>query len=168
LKFLNVIFILGTDWALCIICQTSTSEDLRCPKDRKHSDFLLVYNTFLKNIKLFKELKSDHLPAGFIYDKTADYLSEKSASWHHSCHVKFAESKLERLVKKRKKEQTNEVEVVRKCRRSENTIVEKCLFCKATSKESLHSCSTVNADRNIRKMATELNDTELIGYLSGK
>lgn len=156
-----------TDWELCIICQASTSENLRCPKDRKNSDFLLVYNTFLKNVNQFKQLKSDHIPAGFVHEKSANHLAEKSASWHHSCHQKFTQSRLDRLIKKRKKEEDSD-EVKRKSKRSEDTLAAaKCLFCKVATKEKLHSYCTVNADQNIRKMAAELNDTELIGCLSG-
>ena len=65
------------NWALCVICQKKTSEELRCPLINP----LDVYNAFVKNVEEFKKL--DCLPVE-IDIKDGQVLMEYHAKWHYA------------------------------------------------------------------------------------
>ncbi len=44
------------DWALCVICQKKTSEQLTCPLNNHRYDSLSVFEDFLTNVEEFKKL----------------------------------------------------------------------------------------------------------------
>lgn len=90
-------------------------------------------------------------------------LLEKRAKWHKSCHLKFAQSKLERVKKRQAEQATQELGSSRKSRRSDGSNVT-CLFCEHTD-GVLHECSTFQMDQNLKDMATVMGDTVLLGKL---
>ena len=97
----------------CIVCQKSTSEELRCPlrasNYRAHPK--AVYTSFLCNVLflLFKALEALATALSMPLDIDAEVLIENEASWHKSCHLQFSTSKLnkakERLARKREQAQ---------------------------------------------------------------
>ena len=77
------------DWNLCIICQETTTEELRCPIH----DPLAVYNVFIKNVEEFKKINS--LPIEIDFREGGSTLLQNHAKWHKQCHQKFNNTKLE-------------------------------------------------------------------------
>jgi len=68
------------DWKLCVICQTNSSEELRCPSlslDPIKIPPVDVYESFLDNVEEFRKLNS--LPVDFPLgvQETAPNLVEK-------------------------------------------------------------------------------------------
>ena len=107
-------------------------------------------------------------------DVTSKELTENKAKWHKSCHLKFNLSKLCRTQAqqqchnqgvKRQLEASNEQ---RKSKRQASGVQNQhaCIFCK-NGAGKLHQCSTMGLDQELRKMATELQDTSLLSVLSG-
>eukprot|EP00112_Aurelia_sp_Birch-Aquarium-sp1_P024788 Seg7984.2 transcript_id=Seg7984.2/GoldUCD/mRNA.D3Y31 product="hypothetical protein" protein_id=Seg7984.2/GoldUCD/D3Y31 len=149
------------DWESCIIC--GNSYDLRCPAESLQGNGLELYTAFLQNVKRFDKI--GQLPASIPFDEdvTARELLDYKAKWHKSCHLKFATSKLENA--KRKRTDSN------KERKSKRKLVEApnqetCIFCSLSS-ATLHNCSTKPFDCNLRKMATDLEDTAFLARISG-
>ena len=95
------------DWNLCIICQETTTEELRCPID----DPLAVYNAFIKNVEEFKKINS--LPIEIDFRVGGSTLLQNHAKWHKQCHQKFNNTKLEhaKLKRQRKGEVSSEAEI---------------------------------------------------------
>ena len=140
------------------MCQQDTSEFLRCPKDRINCDPVVVYKTFLQNVETFKRL--DALPVKILFnaEATPEHLSNQGASWHHSCHQKFTQSRLNRAREKKRK--SNEGQLL-------ESKPERCILCTCVTPEKMHEYSTKEADLNLQTMAIELDDTELLGRISG-
>lgn len=98
-------------WSRCIICQTTTTEDLRCPLRACGPcyDPVSVYASFLQNILKFSSLGALPVNVPFALDIDTDVLIKNEASWHKSCYLKFNLSKLqkakERVSRKREKEE---------------------------------------------------------------
>ena len=90
------------DWNLCVICQKTSSEGLRCPL-RNCSD---VYSSFLSNVEEFRELDSLPVNVNCGNQGTVESFTHNKASWHKQCHQKFNSSMLHRVHLKRKREST--------------------------------------------------------------
>ena len=84
-----------------------------------------------------------------------------------TCHIKLSKEKLERAVKKRHKDDSAEssTSVEKRPRRQ---LMKKiaCLFCYGQDGH-LHEFRTLEADKTIRQMATELQETELMARMEG-
>ena len=144
------------DWSSCIVCQQDTSELLRCPKNRINCD-PVVYKIFLQNVETFKSI--DALPVKILINARA--------SWHHSCHQKFTQSRLNRARKKKRKSNEGAISIKHSKRQSLESKSESCILCTCVTPEKMHEYSTKEADLNLRTMAIELDDTELLGRISG-
>ena len=155
------------DWKKCIVCQEEKSETVRCPKNRANSNPLAIYDTFLTNVSEFRNL--DALPIDLVLpqDVTKEELLSNDASWHHSCHQKFTFSRLERVKDRKQKEVDSSGSVRRSKRRSIETSKNFCLFCGISTSEKLTEYSTNNAEANLRRMATDLDDTDILTKISG-
>jgi hypothetical protein len=155
------------NWDRCVICQRDTAELLKCPLQSPGTsgDKTDAYTSFLTNVEQFRATGA--LPAELYFgsDETVDNFASHSASWHKSCHLKFNNSKLAKAKKKREHNPDDEEKRPSK-RKALN--VQKCLFCKKGEEENvLHEVSTFDADKNIRNMITELNDTQLMTRIVG-
>lgn len=158
-------------WNLCIICQTATSELLRSPLHAPNFT-IDVYKTFLYNVNGFKNLNA--LPVELdLADCTADDLVTNQAKWHQSCHLKFSSSRLIRAQDKAKRsisDQDEDLYTRPAKRQSTRANVEKnCIFCDESERDgygALHSFSTLEADENVRSIATELKKFDLLAKIS--
>ena len=156
---------MGISWSRCIICQTTTTEDLRCPLRACGPcyDPVSVYASFLQNVLEFSSLGALPINVPFALDIDTDVLIKNEASWHKSCYLKFNLSKLqkakERVSRKREKEEGQPEEEEKspalKNRRQSLTYNKvDCILCGKT-------------DQNIRRMITEINDATLMPKISG-
>ena len=83
----------------------------------------------MDNVNQFR--KFDALPIQLVWgnDTTADVLYDNAASWHHSCHIKFAKAKVERIKERKRKQSTDtssERHSKRKLLETDNAL---CIFC---------------------------------------
>ena len=90
------------DWSLCVVCQEEGSEIPRCPKDRpsRLGDPRAVYEGFLENIAKFRDLKSLPVDSKLCSDITVDILHNEK--WHHGCHHRYTQSRLERIIDRKR------------------------------------------------------------------
>ena len=104
-------------WSRCVICQKSTSEELRCPLRASgyRADPEAIYTSFLCNFLEFNALEALPIALSMPLDIEADVLIENEALWHKSCHLQFSTSKLnkakERLARKREQAQKEDEEM---------------------------------------------------------
>lgn len=97
------------DWAVCVIC--GGGGELKCPANSLQGNASEVYQTFSNLVREFREIGELPTSVNFIkqgFEVEAKDLLENRAKWHKSCHLKFAQSKLDR-VKKRQAEQATQV-----------------------------------------------------------
>ena len=118
----------------------------------------------------------DNTPSLSTYIKRLENLStvlrKKQGKWHESCQLRFNSTKLARL-RKRVHEGSAEEQVKQKSMRSTTAhsgsekFPRKCFFdCNNESnKQTLHSVTTFQADRRLRKIATEMNDSVILANL---
>lgn len=157
------------DWSACVICQQKTSEDLKCPLDGPGSgDKTAPYKTFLTSVDAFRKI--DRLPQKLCFSEgvTVKDFVEHRAKWHKSCCRKFAKDKLHRAERKRELNTDNPDSATDEKRRKDRQTLAKssCIFC-GKEEGHLHEFRTLDADENIRRMATDLQDTALLAKISG-
>ena len=157
------------DWSACLICQQKTSEDLKCPLDGPGTgDKTAPYKNFLTNVCAFRKI--DRLPQklGFNEGVTVEYFVAHRAKWHKSCHRKFAKEKLHRVEWKRKLTLDDPDTATDENCQKDHQILPKSssIFC-GKEDDHLHEFRTLNADANIRWIATDLQDTTLLAKISG-
>ena len=154
------------DWSTCIVCQKKTSEPLRCPLNVHGADKSApaVYGSFLEKVTQFRELNALPVPLAFGAATDVDELIRNHAQWHKSCHDQFNAQKLAR-AKKRGRDSTPAPED--RCRRPRKCFNKtSCIFC---TKEDgiLHEFKTLGADHNVRSMARDLLDSDLLTRIEG-
>ena len=151
------------DWTLCIVCQKKSQEVLKCPLNAGPTgDNSDVYGTFLTNVKTFEELKQLPVPLNFGQNIDVDQLVENQAKWHKSCHLKFSLSKLQR-ARKRKSDvcaSSSDATDKRHCLLRQPLHKGNCIFC-GKQDGLVHEFQTLDADENVRRMATDLQETSL-------
>ena len=163
-------------WDRCIICQKISETPLKCPLNANTTDIERreVYNNFLKNADEFRS--QSYLPVELKLDlstTTVELLIVNRASWHKSCRLKFATSKLEKAKErqsaKRQRETEEEESGLRRNskRRQASTNNEVCIFCTKDSDETLHDFTSLAVDKKILVMAKKLEDFELLSRISG-
>jgi len=168
-----------TDWTLCVLCQQSTSsETLRDPSKSKYANHSSAYETLEENLKALDHLNS--LPLSISISRLDDgtgieaTLRSHNAKWHKSCYDMCNKKNIDRVRKRKSKEQCPEANMSPlKCRlraafpsTSTETELPVCFFCDNMVEQDYHKVATKNLDTNIRTMATELNDTLLLAKLS--
>ena len=81
----------------------------------------------------------------------------------------FAKSKLEKALSKKRKNELEPVVNPRKVfrRQFSGNNVDLCIFCGADGNEELHQVTTFAVDENVRKMATDMEDLNLLSKVSG-
>ena len=156
------------DWQLCVIC-CEGSGTLKCPAESHQKNGLEVYTTFLENAREFREIGALPVELNFGCEGTADIFLTNQAKWHKSCHLKFASSKLSR-AKQRKRKISDDGNMDRRQSKRQALCaplsLDVCIFCMESSGK-LHQCATMNLDKALRRMATELQDTSLLARISG-
>lgn len=165
------------DWGLCVICQNSSKEHLQCPANQayRRSDIGSGYATLAENLEGFKELGVLTPPTQLEYTSNLqDVLLSNKAKWHKSCQLKYNSTKLQRL-QKRSHEDTD-VEDQSERRKSirigsehekETKFPRKCFFCDSDSTDQpMHSVTTFEVDRRVRKIATDTDDAAILAKLS--
>ena len=154
------------DWTKCVICQMKTTENTVCPNRGKRFNAKEVYHNFLNNVNVFRNLEA--LPCRITFDEncTADMFVENNACWHKNCYQQFKNDKLERLTKKRKDPERESLQRRTSRRRTSVTpTISNCIFC-ATDTGTLINYATKCAEKSLRMMATEMDDTEILEQIS--
>ena len=153
---------------MCLICQEKTTEPLKCPLNAKGSgDKSEPYRTILKNVSAFRALGTLPVVLNFGEDMTVDELIQNQGSWHKSCYLKFNNKKLERATKRQNMDDASESTNSGKKRpRRQSVDRMACLFCHQEDGH-LHEIRTLDASKSIRKMATDLEEAELIARIEG-
>ena len=135
-----------SNWSLCIICQRHTGECLKCPSDNP----VLSINT------------AGPVILRLSTEETAENIARHNAGWHKICRNKFSKSKVQRnmFIASRRKRKLPKVEDERRlCKR---------IFCEQEHEiEQLSSVQTFEQDSNIRPMATDWQDVEIMARISG-
>ena len=98
-------------------------------------------------------------------------MMRHNACWHKACRVKFSQTKLERLERKLTDAKNARVKSLPMQTRCSHESVEldedRCFFYdEPASSACLHSASTYDIDRKVRKCALELEDTFLLSKLA--
>ena len=153
------------DWTLCVICQQTTSEHIKCPLNAPGSGEKSVpYESFLNCANAFREL--NQLPVPLAEGITVNDLTMNKGVWHKSCHFKFSQDRLERAKRKRLRNGDEHAGIKRA--RPQHLSPEKnvCIFCGDES-GLLHEFRTLEADSRVRSMATDLQDTALLAKIEG-
>lgn len=157
------------DWKVCVICSKGGGE-LKCPADSLNKNGLEIYRNFLKQVEEFCKIDALPVDVNFKDEGTAETFLKNRAKWHKACQIKFATSKLvraqEQALKKRKHELATDEARKSKRRASGTPPPDGCIFCSQISGK-LHQCSTMRLDHDLRKMATDLQDTNLLARISG-
>ncbi|XP_071963322.1 uncharacterized protein [Antedon mediterranea] len=151
------------DWSRC---QSATSESLRCSQKRGNINARCVYEAFLNNVDGFKQLQASPLSLEYGDHGTPEAFIKNGASWHHSCHLKFNNTKLERLRKHQVKENIDTKERSSKRQKVASPSRNNCIFCKKDTFQKLHEYSKVSLTKILRRMATEMNDFDLLATIS--
>ena len=90
------------DWKLCIICQESTKEPLKCPLNAHVTgDKSKAYETFLTSVSKFRELNK--LPVAVVFEEAMDtnqFTANQAIKWHKLCYLNFNDSKLQSARKR--------------------------------------------------------------------
>ena len=138
---------------------------LKCPSKTLQGNGLSIYEDFINNVNDFKEIDLLPVTVKIDDDTNAHNLFDNNAKWHKSCHLNFATSKLLKIKKRKYAEAESKI---RKSTRLSYGIPSKasCLFCSGTS-GTLHDCSTMSFEFNLKNMATDLGDTTILAKLSG-
>ena len=155
------------DWKLCIICQESTKELLKCPYAHTTGDKSKAYENFLTSVSEFRELNK--LPVAVVFEKDMDTnrLTINQAKWHKPCYLKFNDSKLQKARKREHNDNITEESSLPKRSRLQRQPLEKskCIFCEGGGQ--LNEFRTLDADSNVRKMSTDLQDIALLTRIEG-
>ena len=156
------------DWNLCVICQTKTSEALKCPLENavKKGNKKDAYTNFLNHVNQFQDIDSLPEIVKFGCVETAENWEFQRASWQKSCYAKFSSCKLERAKLKRKRSSDSTKTSSRGKRQRLNSEV--CFLCeKGEDDGDLLQVSTFDTDANLRTVITELNDFRLLVRIVG-
>lgn len=110
------------------------------------------------------------LPVTLPFDEsiTSDDLVNNQAQWRRTCDGKFSKCKLERAKRKRDYEEAGPSgDGTQKKRQKVRHSMTKnsCIFC-SKSDSQLHEFMTMDADQNIRRMVTDLQDTAVLSRIA--
>ena len=154
------------NWEFCLICQAKEKpEPLKCPLDSfQDGAGIEAYRSFLNNIVEFRKLGSLPVELTLKEDISVDEFCTNRAVWHKSCHLKFANSKLERAQQKIKRKSTANSSKAKKVKRqvSDQNV---CIFCGEQGND-LHQVLTLEVDRDVKEMAVQMQDSQLITKLA--
>ena len=155
------------DWNLCIICGEGNGE-LRCPADSLQNNGIEVYTNFLELVEKFRQLNGLPVDVSFEGGNIAQAFLRNKAKYHKTCHLKFAQSKLTRVLEQRKRSRECSPSLEGDHKRLARSVPDEkaCIFCSKKS-GTLHLCSTMRLDHELGKMAEEQQDTSLMAKIAG-
>ena len=166
------------DWTRCILCQTKLrigieSYQLICPKSGKGATE--IEHGFYENIhNKIHQLWNAGIPLAEVKmpkELTAETMFQNDAKWHRQCKVKYANTKVQQMLKSHQKNQpptAPESEIQAPKRSRENFLNNKCLFCQQVQDpEHLHNVQTLEFGMKHRAMAEGMNDSIMAVRLSG-
>ena len=153
------------DWSLCAICQQRSNDEVLYPCKGKKINALDVYRNFFNNVVEFKQLQALPCKLSFDEENTPETFLENNACWHKLCHQKFNNEKLKRK-KKGRMQDPDEEETIRQSKRQacSTSVRNHCIFCREDS-GILISYSTKCAEDNLRNMADNMEDTEILAQI---
>lgn len=159
-----------TNWEICFICQTETTEALTCPARSKRQT-ISGYKTIAASLQGFEAcgalpdtVQISRLDDGRGIETT---LQDHEAKFHDSCRLKYNKTELGR-AQKRKMQAPEPAELNTK-RHSRLTLDTKqslscCFFC--GKQGDLHEVTSLPLDKKIREHAFALQDSALLAKLS--
>lgn len=157
------------DWEKCCLCQLKTKEKLVQPFLNKDvSQRMKSYQTMARNIEEFNNLGK--LPQTVFFSSLnegdagiVDNLIRREATWHKSCSLRFASSKLELAKKKHVAtpplttdvDEASSTRLTRSLLPSVDTFSNNCCLCRkgALWNEPLHQVLTSNVAEQLRNNA---------------
>ena len=102
-------------------------------------------------------------------DISVEELSTYRAIWHKSCHLKFANSKLERAQQKIKRKSMVTTDSSSQAKKAKRLVsgqnVCTFIFCDEQGND-LHQVLTLEVDRDVNEMAIQMQDSQLIAKLA--
>ena len=182
------------NWSECIICQTTTGQQLTCPVNgHKHnaSDVYVNFAQRFYDMAQMSEPPKEHFKLQTLFQQsslaniTAALLAHEG-KWHKDCFQKYDCSKKARLEKRTHLTATLTDDMLaptllqgpaelqdsknddrRKSLRATTEFnSDKCIFCQLQSSEILSFVMTVEAGARFYKMASELRIEPLLTYLT--
>lgn len=99
-------------------------------------------------------------------DISVEELCTNRAVWHKSCHLKFANSKLERAQQRIKRKSTADSSSQAKKAKRKVSDQNVCVFCNEQGND-LHQVVTLEVDKDVKGMAVQTQDSQLIAKLAG-
>jgi len=120
-------------------------------------------------VEKFRQLDALPVAVAFEDETTDEFLLQNKAKWHKACHLKFSQSKRMGIIQqRRRKREYSPTDNDRKVKpRSRNTPDEQAFICCAQTSGTMHLCSTMRLEHELRKMAEELQDTIMISKTAG-
>ena len=156
-------------WEFCLICQAKEKpEPLKCPLDSLQDGAgIEAYQSFLNNVVEFRKIGSLPVELKLKEDISVEELCTYRAVWHKSCHLKFANSKLERAQQKIKRKSTVTVDSSSQAKKAKRQVSDQniCIFCDEQGND-LHQVLTLEVDRDVNEMALQMQDSQLIAKLA--
>lgn len=152
---------------ICSICQAKEKpEPLKCPLDSLQDGAgIEAYRSFLNNVVEFRKIVSLPVELKLKEDISIEELCTYRAVWHKSCHLKFANSKLDRAQQKIKRKSTADSSSQAKKAKRQVSDQNVCIFCDEQGND-LHQVLTLEVDRDVKEMAVQMKDSQLIGKLA--
>ena len=164
------------NWELCVLCQGETAELLQCPAVSKRQHSGAGYRSLANNLMEFSELGelAQHVDLTRLDEGEgiiAALISHR-AKWHKSCRLKYNNTKLQRVLKRKLPEQEHgpSTRTPPKRTRSQEPHVDgthnTCFFCHLDLGSDYHQAVTLELDQRVRQAAEFLEDTTLLAKLS--
>ena len=152
---------------LCLIFQQSSSESLKCPLNSSTRDSIedksQAYIHFLYNVQRLRDANSLPVNLNIEGHKSCQDFVAYRVVWHTSCYLKFSDSK----VNRKQAHGTGGDRDKRVSVKRQELDAGKCLFCgKDQMQFKLRSFETLDSDRNVRLITTELDDTGLLAKIA--
>ena len=125
---------------------------------------------FLDTVAYLRNIDALPVILRFSTEETAENIARHNAGWHKSCRNKFSKSKMQRnmFIASYRIRKLPKVEDERRLCKRKCLNAEKCIFCEQEHEiEQLSSVQTFEQDSNIRTMATDLQDVEIMARISG-
>ena len=174
-----------TNWAICVLCQRVTREALQCPARSCKAPIGSGYTSLAQHLLQFKA--HGHMPMDVAVEQLDEgdgletTMRRHHASWHKTCRLKFNQTQLDRLVRRKEEEEIVEARemetaqeeganfgVYTRCSVGKPDHKEEiCFFCdEPGGTAGLHCACTHDINRKVRKCAIELEDSFLLAKLA--
>ena len=101
-----------TNWAICVLCQQVTQEALQCPARSSKAPIGSGYTSLAQHLLQFKA--HGHMPMNVDVERLDDgdgleaTMRRHHASWHKTCRLKFNQTQLDCLARRKGEEEIAE------------------------------------------------------------